>query len=127
MSEFAHYSLARWPIVVVTFTKVEVTNAEFEKHLKNLEKLFSQSRPFRIVFDLSESASIPLRFLSPQVQMLKRNQAGIERVLECSAIVISNPFIRCLLEALSKVYKFTKPNRVFNNTMDAIEWIANFS
>lgn len=124
---FARYSISKWPVVVVTFRKdSKVTDAEFDDHLRQFEELLAGSEPFRIIYDMSNVPMIPISMLSKQIDMLKRNKKRIQAVLDCSAIVITNRLVHFLLDALFNVYKFTKPNKVFENMDDARAWVTDF-
>lgn len=124
---FARYSTRHWPVVVVTFRKEsKVTDAEFDDHLRQFEELLAGDEPFRIIYDMRDVPMIPMSMLSKQIDMLKRNKSRIQKTLDCSAIVITNRLVHFLLDALFKVYKFTKPNKVFETIEDARAWVTEF-
>lgn len=124
---FAHYSKRAWPVVVVTFRNTEVTDEQFEQHLHRFQKLLDQDEPFRVVFDLTNCSGVPMRFLPKQVKMLNANKDKIEHILDCSAIVLTQSWLRKLLGVFFTFYKLTKPNKVFDNVEDAKAWAEAFN
>lgn len=123
--DFIEYDLSTWPYVVANVKPITPTESQFEDHLKCFEEMLMRNEQFSIMFNICNAKVVKYSFMRRQAQFMKDMQPLIEKNLMCTAIVVENKLVGCLLDFLFKIKTPVRPNKRFNTVDNAYKWIMS--
>jgi len=119
------YDTRRWPLVVVTLSRFEMTDAEFATYLDWTDKQFARGGKFAMLLDCRQAPNLPAQ----RRQIVgERARAAIERhpgQLVGFACIISSAVQRGAFTAILWITRRADTARAFSSVSEGEAWLAS--
>lgn len=118
------YDLSRWPLVVVTLSRLEMSDAELTDYLDWMDGLFLRGGRFAVLLDYREAPAMPAK----RRQLIgARSKAALERhpgKLVGFAFIVSSAVQRGIFTAILWVSRSGETTRVFASVSEGEAWLG---
>jgi len=119
------YDTSRWPLVVVTLSKLAMSEAEFSSYLDWMDQLFVRGGKFVVLIDSRQAPNLPAQ----RRQVIgERNKAIIQRhpdKLLAFAFVISSAMQRGIFTAILWITRSADTTRAFTSVSEGEAWLMS--
>lgn len=113
--------------VHVSFDRPDVDVQHFQSHfLDYLQEVLDSGQPFTLLVDSTRLSGVPLSVGFDVVKFMRANQAKFRASCRASAIVMSHPFMKGLLEWVFTLSPPVSPNAVVDNAADGAAFLEQY-
>jgi hypothetical protein len=118
-----------WPIAVLTIEGAPQTDEEMKQFLESWQSLYVDSMQknerYKLIFDARNASIIYPKYLIAMAKWLRQIKLLTEKWMDRTAIIVSNPNVRLLIQFVFKYYKAVRPFKVFETKelQDAYNWV----
>jgi hypothetical protein len=124
MKQFMRIDRSRSPLVVFKPNGFNPTAEQFEAYLRDFEKLFeAEEGRLYLLFDLTEAVAIDLAHLRKQIAFGKKMEATFRDRVWCTAIVLTNPILRGLINVVFAVAPPVRPYTTVAKFDAGVKWL----
>lgn len=114
--------------VHVSFDRADVEMEHFQRHfLDCLQEVLDSGEPFTLLVDSTQLSGVPLSVGFDVVKFMRANQAKFRASCRASAIVISHPFIKGLLEWVFTLSPPVSPNVIVDTAADGAAFLEGYN
>ena len=110
------------PAIIVRFVK-DIANSEtkdFEAYLNELKKLYDDGKEFNILIDSTETDRFPVSYVLKHTMFLIKYKEFTAKCIKKTAIVITNPNFKKLLDIVFSMYTPQSDMIITDNIKDAL-------
>lgn len=123
---WAKFDVYEGMLVHVHFSGTTPTQEKFQADvLAPLQELLDSMKPFKLLVDSTQLATVPWSVGFDVVKFMRDNQPKFKANCQASAIVVGNSFIRGLLEWVFTLSPPVSPNIVTGNAQEGLEFVQN--
>ncbi|HTV21130.1 MAG TPA: hypothetical protein VMG12_20735 [Polyangiaceae bacterium] len=119
------YDTSRWPLVSITLSSIEMTDAELDHYLNWMDQLFERGSKFAVLLDYRQAPDMKAK----RRQLIgERSRAAMERhpgQLVAFAFVISSALQRGIFTAILWLSRSGDTARVFAGLSEGETWLAS--
>ena len=112
---------------IIIIKVVDIINrTEWEQYLKDLSNIYntySEEGRIYLIWDLTDSELIPLRWMHEHATLLENIKQQTSEYLIASSVIITNSIIRQILNSFFRIYKNKRPVKITKNLYEAIEFV----
>lgn len=111
-------------IVFLIFKECQIDDAtEIDMIAKNYHKIIEQNKGISSVIDGRNVKGCSKTLAFTKAKGLSKYEAIVKENLSCMSIILDNPVIKMLLDAVTKVQPFVVPTKVVKENKDAMDFI----
>lgn len=117
------YDVSRWPLVVVTLSQHEMSDAELTQYLDWMDELFLRGGKFAVLLDYRQAPYMPAK---RRQRIAARSKAALERhpgQLVAFAFIISSTMQRGIFTAILWMSRSGDTTRVFSSPSEGEAWL----
>jgi hypothetical protein len=119
---YAKVDQTAFPLIKVTFTGENSTDANFKAYLKELDDCYFTQQKIAIIFDATKAVIPKLSHQKLQAKWLKQNTTLMKNYCKGTAYVIPNKTIQWVLKMIFLLQKQPVPYEVFSTYQAAQVW-----
>ena len=125
----AEFITKYYPAVIIKFTKNagECEMKEFDEYLQKFKELYNREHEFNILLDSSKTESFPISYVLKHAFFLIQHKELTEQFIKKSAVVITNPTFKKLLNIVFSIYTPKSDLIVTANLGDALVHVLDKS
>lgn len=90
---------SRWPLVVYTASG-EQTDADFDAHLADAERLLARREPYGVIFDARQGTPVNPKLRRRHVEWLRRNDVLLSQYCVALGMLVASPIQRGAFRAI---------------------------
>ena len=119
------YDISRWPLVIVTLSQLEMSDAELANYLDWMDELFLRGGKFAVLLDYRQAPYLEAK----RRQLIgARTKAALERYpgqLVAFAFIISSAVQRGIFTAILWMSRSAETTRVFSSLSEGEAWLSS--
>jgi len=125
----AEFITKYYPAVIIKFTKNagECETKEFDEYLQKFKELCNRDQEFNILLDSSSTESFPISYAFKHAYFLIQHKELTEKFIKKSAVVITNPTFKKLLDIVFSLYSPKSDLILTDNLGDALVHVLDTS
>lgn len=115
--------------------KGKILSLDFQNYLDDNDFLqfkeifirkFNEQKTFAMILDMTNVSGIKLSLVMDMVSLLREFENEIKTYLIASSIIVSQDWIKNIINGLFTIKKPTKPNLVTKNKTEAVEYCEDY-
>ena len=111
-------------IVFVIFNECFIDDeVKLTKIVKEYHKIIEENPGICSVVDGRAVKGCSKTLAFSKAKNLKKYEELVKRNLVCMSILLDNPVLKMLMDAVTRIHPFVVPTRVVNNNKDAMDYI----
>jgi len=111
---WANYDYKNFPIVLVNFTNKIETKEEFNTFLKKWILLYKDKKDFTFIFDTLDVGIPKISYCYKMTKFIHTLKQFKHQYLQKSLIIVSNTYIKYLLNLIFRIQKPVAPVYIYN-------------
>ena len=120
MTHFYHFDQTHWPIVVLTISGSPEDDADMRAFLTAWQELYivsmQKNERYKLIFDSRKAGVVKFNHLRAMGEWLSKIKNLTETWMDRTAIIVSNPTIKLLIQFVFTIYKAVRPFKVFHES-----------
>lgn len=117
MGRYVQIDESKKPIILLNYSEVEPSSAEFEEYLKDMEQIYKHNKDFVMIFDGTKAKYLSSELRSRQSIWIKQNATMIKQ--SCVGMVYVLPNV--MVEIIFKCIVAFSPLPVKNTTVRSLQ------
>lgn len=128
---FYYFDKRRWPIVILTIENTPTSVEDMNEFLSSWQELYTDSmltnKKYKLLFDTRKSGQVAIIYLRMLANWLIKVQELTINWMDKTAIIVSRPLIKTLIQLVFTIYKAVRPFRIFHGEEleEAIIWLES--
>lgn len=128
MSQFFNFDTSKFPVIVLTIQGSPGSTEEMDAFLEAWQNIYvismEQNKQYKLIFDTRKAGSVELKYLKQMGLWLGKVKCLTEKWMDRTAIIVSTPIIKLLIQFVFQIYKAVRPFKVFSGEQveEAFVW-----
>ena len=118
---FADFNLENFPLVKVKFKSNVENDEDFDYFLKGWMSIHNQKKEYTLLFDTSEIGIMNPKYALRTATFIKEFKKMDQQFLKKSIIIVTNKYIRYLMDFVFNFQKPSAPVYIVNNLDKSLE------
>lgn len=123
------FDTSKWPLVILTIEGAPKDDEEMKKFLEDWGRIYhlsmEKNERYKLLYDVRQAKAVEIRHLVQMGNWLSTMKSLTEKWMDRTAILVSSPTIKLLIQFVFKIYKAVRPFKVFNSPENTIEWLMS--
>ena len=115
---WANYDCSNFPIVLVKFSNTIESNEDFSQFLKKWIFLYDGKKDFTFIFDTIDVGIPNMKYCYKMTKFISSLKKFKHQYLQKSLIIVSNKYIKYLLNLIFRLQKPVAPVYIYNVNKD---------
>ena len=121
--EIANFDFSNLPIVVITVTPVEPTEATYDEFLRKMSKTVNEAvEKIAIITDLTQGKYLKSELRIKMGNWLKDNEVLLKEKVEVMCLVNKSAIVNIVIKGVFLIKKPAVPTQIFSTLEQAIQW-----
>ena len=113
-------------ILFLIFDECDITDEDIvEKMFVEYHKVIEDNPGISSIVDARNVKSCSKTLAFSKVKSLKKYDEMVRRNLLCMSILLDNPVLKLLLDAITKVHKFIVPTKIVKDNKEAMDYVIS--
>ena len=123
MVNFAVFDVTKWPVVHVKLTGIPRCVEDFEDYLTGFDLLYENKQCFNLIIDSTDIGQVSMYYIARLAFHMHSREDKTKEYIGKVAIVVTTDFVTTLLNALFLMKKPVSETVIFNNIIEAKDWV----
>lgn len=126
---FYNFDETHWPVVVLTISGSPSSDEDMNLFLTEWQNLYiismQKSQRYKLIFDARNAGVVTFNHLKMMGEWLSKIKHLTEMWMDRTAIIVSNPTIKLIIQFVFTFYKAVRPFKVFHESCleNAFIWV----